>query len=108
MLKFETEGQEFRAGGTSLLTYLDTSYADLVRTFGEPGKGDENKTEAEWVIWFPDFEQVATIYDYKTGVAYCGEDEGTPTADLREWHVGGNDHAVIELVKYAIELGTKV
>jgi hypothetical protein len=36
--------------GSSYRATIEASYQDLVEVWGEPGKGDEYKTEAEWVI----------------------------------------------------------
>jgi hypothetical protein len=84
-IKFKMGGG---VGGTSLQGYIRTSYADLVGCFGEPTHdGDGYKVDAEWVITFAD-GVVATIYNWKDGPNYCGED-GTPVEFIREWHVGG-------------------
>ena len=74
---------------TSLITYIECSYAELVSTFGQPTypNGDGYKVDAEWVLDTPDFGRV-TIYNYKDGKNYCGED-GLATEDIRDWHVGG-------------------
>jgi len=83
----------FKMGGevnmTSLQGYIRTSYADLVGCFGAPTcDGDGYKVDAEWIITFAD-GVVATIYNWKDGPNYCGED-GTPVEFIREWHIGGH------------------
>jgi hypothetical protein len=83
----------FKMGGdvnmTSLQGYIQTSYADLVGCFGEPTcDGDGYKVDAEWIVTFAD-GVVATIYNYKTGRNYCGE-EGQDVEDITQWHIGGH------------------
>lgn len=87
--------------GTSLVGYVDVSYADLVATFGEPNApGDGYKVDAEWLFVTDDGEPV-TVYNYKDGRNYCG-DEGKDVADIRDWHVGGNSARAIEAVRNAL------
>lgn len=90
--------------GTSLAGECqpDTTYADLVAIFGEPGTGDEDKVDAEWDIKFDD-GLIATIYNYKTGKNYLGE-EGLSTDLLRgdDWHIGGVTKAVADRVNEII------
>lgn len=81
------DGQWDKISGTSLVGAIDVSYARIVDRLGEPTEGDAYKVDAEWAIEFED-GTVATIYNYKDGVNYLG-DEGTPTAQLRDWHIGG-------------------
>jgi len=66
---------------TGLIGYLDVSYSDLERVFGQPhiNGSPDGKTKAEWDIEFED-GTVATIYDYKSG---CDPAENSC------WHVGG-------------------
>lgn len=75
---------------TSLLDYVNTTYARLVEVFGKPisGSGD-GKVNSEWVIKFSD-GNVATIYDWKT--------ENTPVYDY-DWHIGGNNRVVVERIR---------
>lgn len=88
-----TKGGE--ANGTSLQGYIDVSYDTLCAIFGEPDTSDGYKTDAEWCITTD--EGVATIYNYKDGKAYNGED-GTATEDIREWHIGGKDTGIVRVV----------
>lgn len=85
--------------GTSLIGYVVADYFKLKDMFGKPmGKSADNKSDAEWNILFDD-GTVATIYNYKDGVAYRGRNSGTPKTKIRNWHVGGNSERAIELVK---------
>ena len=87
--------------GTFLQGEIDCSYTDLVKVFGkETSKGDEYKTQAEWLIRFP-CGTVATIYDYKQGEKYNGRD-GIPKTKVRDWHIGGRSFNAAELVRAAM------
>ena len=82
--------------------YIKTSYADLVACFGEPNcKGDGYKVDAEWMIKFSN-GVYATIYNYKTGKNYCGE-EGLDVADITDWHVGGMSQKSVKCVEAALD-----
>lgn len=74
---------------TSLQGYIKTSYADLVACFGEPQGGfDDYKQDVCWDIKFAD-GVVCTIYNWKDGRNYCGE-EGLDVEDITDWHIGGH------------------
>jgi len=81
---------------TSLIGYLyGVKYGDLVKCFGEPidsgNQGDLGgcKSYVNWNIKFHDDDNtVATIYDYKVGKCYLGE-EGVSLDEINDWHVGG-------------------
>ncbi len=80
--------------GTSLLGYLDISYAELVEKLGEPtSDGDECKVDAEWGLAFED-GTVATIYNYKDGP----NSGGGCVEDIRDWHIGGRNKCAVKLV----------
>ena len=85
--------------------YVTATYAQLVGTFGEPLKEgfDDYKCDAEWIVQFED-GLVATIYNWKNGINYCGS-QGTPTAMINEWHIGGHDLSVVNHVKDALREG---
>jgi hypothetical protein len=78
--------------GTSLKGYVETTYAELYRVFGDPYYGpndeDADKITCEWIITFGD-GKVATIYDWKN--------EATPD-DLYDWHIGGSDRKVVDYI----------
>ncbi len=85
--------------GTHLQSEIQTSYADLVKLFGEPERMTEGdgKTDVEWHLTFQSFgqfEEVATIYNWKDGPNYLGP-EGTPVEKIREWHIGGKRGDVV-------------
>lgn len=79
---------------------IDVSYAELVLAFGEPHQGvsPDNKCDAQWTLLFEN-GVLATIYNYKDGVAYMGKRHGIPTEKLRDWHIGGISDAAVVCVK---------
>lgn len=67
--------------------YLNCSYTELVRVFGEPTEQDasaDGKVNCEWVFSSKEKTVVVTIYDYK-------EEEDPRDQSLTDiyWHVGG-------------------
>jgi hypothetical protein len=90
------------SNGTSLVDYIEASYELLVETFGEPNDvGDGYKIDAEWLIFTPD--GVATMYNYKDGKNYNGDD-GMEVKDITDWHIGGRSKEVAKWIVKAIEL----
>ena len=90
------------ASGTSLMGYVTVLYDDLVEAFGEPNSiGDGYKTDAEWILEIDD--TIVTIYNYKTGKNYNGED-GDDVEDITDWHVGGYTKTAVDLVREALFL----
>jgi hypothetical protein len=89
---------------TCLRGHITTSYANLVDVFGEPMKDgfDDYKSDAEWIVQFED-GLVATIYNYKNGINYCGSEQGTPTHMIKDWNIGGHDVAVVTYIKDALK-----
>ena len=86
--------------GTALQGYVNTTYADIVETFGEPTYTSNDKTTVEWTLEFVIKLQdapgsfieeviVATIYDWKRSSTPMGE---------YDWHIGGFSTQVIECV----------
>jgi len=73
--------------GTCFQGYLNCTYKDIVRCYGEPLEGD-HKTDAEWIILWDD-GLVGTIYNWKNGKNYLGED-GIEVEDITEWNIGGS------------------
>jgi hypothetical protein len=80
---------------------IDADYTDIKKVFGQPGKGDDYKVQAEWRVKFED-GTVATIYDYKQGKAYNGR-HGIAK------HIGGTTKEAVRLVVETLaEAGIKV
>jgi len=83
--------------GTCLQGYLTATYEVLVSKLGDPSDGyDDYKSDAEWHLEFED-GSVATIYNWKNGKNYCG-DEGLSLEEITEWHIGGRHPRVEEWV----------
>ena len=78
------------SNGTSGKGGFVCKYETLVKVLGEPLKGsDDFKTQAEWNIEYKD-GTITTIYDWKQGKGYLGE-QGIEPEDVVEWNVGGNN-----------------
>ena len=94
-MKYKTHNdKEICTDGTWLQGHVYCSYETLVSLFGEPSERyDDYKCDAQWNIEFEDGE-VATIYNWKNGINYCGVNEGIPTEKITEWNIGGNTHKV--------------
>jgi hypothetical protein len=80
--------------GTHLVGYVETTFDELVKTFGEPHhtESDDGKITAEWGLEFPD-GTIATIYDWK--------EEETPLGKY-DWHIGGRTDYAVVFVKLAL------
>lgn len=92
---------EANINGTCLVGHIDTKYSSLLDTFGEPNsQWDEYKTDAEWIINTPD--GIATIYNYKDGKNYNGQD-GLETHLIKDWHIGGHTDEVVRWIERAID-----
>jgi len=74
--------------GTSYQGEMFATYQELTKVFGRPYDGDGSKVHAEWVGKI--FGMTFTIYDYK---------DDAPANKVKIWHIGGNEKAVVELVK---------
>lgn len=95
---------DINASGTSLQGYITATQSDLIDTFGEPIRFDEDtdKVTLEWTIQFVN-DEIATIYDWKR------YELGTPGMnEVCEYHIGGNSRDVVSLVKEAMHPNFKV
>ena len=90
-MKYTVTNNYRDANMTSLCGYVTTTYADLVKAFGEPLNGGD-KTNSEWIIKFAD-GQVATIYDWK--------EPETPFG-VYDWHIGGKDSSALTMLQKII------
>jgi hypothetical protein len=107
-----SKGHRININGTCFQGYITCTYEKLVQLFGEPTKGDEYKVDAEWIIRFPcppdevsDQDNdgiVCTIYNWKNGKAYCGE-EGEEVVNIAEWHVGGHSKKALWMLMEVLE-----
>jgi len=96
-MKFTTHNEAvIETSGTHLQGYIQANYADLVSTFGAPTNSDGYKVDAEWQVCFEDGTR-ATIYNWKNGKNYCGEN-GLELHEIQDWNVGGFDKFAVERV----------
>ena len=95
---------DININGTSLQGYINCSYDDLTKALGYPLEEgfDDYKSDAEWQIEFDDYGTVATIYNYKNGKNYLG-DQGLNLCDITQWHVGGRRPEIVERVAFLIK-----
>ena len=101
MKKFNVTQKD--AMGTSLQSYVNTSYAHLIELFGEPDplNTDEYKVSTQWIIE-DENGRVYTIYDYKMTKMY--DHDGYTVKQFRklpsyEWHIGGISNYGVEELK---------
>ena len=92
--------------GTHLQGEIEISYDRLVEVFGNnDGKNDGYKVDAEWDGIIDG--EVFTIYNYKDGKNYLGED-GLAVEEITNWHIGGKSIKVVnKLKKYIANFSSK-
>lgn len=91
------EGLAKSREGTSFKGYFLAKYSDLVSVFGSPIDNICNyKIDAEWIIKTP--FGIATIYNYKDGKSYLGNN-GLDVINICEWHVGGKNTETYVYIK---------
>jgi hypothetical protein len=79
-----------QTNGTYLQGHIETTYRDLVSRFGDPtfeNYDPREKVNAEWVLEIDG--KIVTIYNWKTGRVPMGK---------HNWHVGGHDSSVLDLL----------
>lgn len=87
--------QKRMSEGGGYLATIEVSYADLFAAFGKPSKGDEYKTEAEWIILFPKNQKIA-IYNYKNSKSYASSNPDIEK--VTEWNIGGCNGALVDKI----------
>ena len=88
--------------GTCLQGEITATFKELTDLFGAYTDADGYKVDAEWMVKFDD-GTVATIYNWKNGKNYCGED-GTPVEQITEWHVGGFTSVAATRIQILLDL----
>lgn len=83
--------------GTCLQDYINVSYDKIVEKYGKATASDGYKIDAEWVIEWED-GKVGTIYNWKNGKNYLGED-GLEVHKIKEWNIGGRDKTVANRIR---------
>jgi hypothetical protein len=85
------------ADGTCLQGYVSVDYKTIVTKYGEPTTSDGYKIDAEWIIKWED-GQVGTLYNWKNGKNYLGDD-GLPVEKIKEWNIGGRNNLVVKRIR---------
>lgn len=75
----------------------DVTFAELTDVLGKSHNTDDYKSDWEWDIYFDDGRR-ATVYNYKDGPHYTGDDSIGPD-DVAEWHIGGADTDILERLR---------
>lgn len=102
-MTFKTHNEtEININGTCLQGEVEATYAELCDLFGSHHDGDGYKVDAEWYVQFSD-GTVATIYNWKNGKNYEGEN-GLPLEQIDSWHIGGNSAKAETQVQIALDL----
>jgi hypothetical protein len=89
---YKPEKRNNTTNGSHFQGTIETNYADLVLAFGAPNDHSSLESWANWSLVIDG--HVATIYDYK--------ESQLPTG-MYDWHVGGFDPIVVDLVAEFIE-----
>jgi hypothetical protein len=82
--------------GTSLSGYITASYADLAAAFGDPARGEFDKTDAEWHMATP--AGPVTIYNWKNGPSYGYDIE---VEAITDWNVGSKNRDAVAYIEAA-------
>ena len=87
-------------GGRTFTIYA--SYANLVEVLGDPKNVNRytEKIDVQWDVKDVDTGQTLSVWNYKNGPNYLGEN-GTPPEEIAKWSAGGD-------AKIAKELGLKI
>jgi len=91
-VKFATHNS---INGTHRQGTLTAKYGDIVKVLGKPMRGDGYKVDAEWEVYVEGL--AITIYNYKNGKNYCGDD-GMNVEDITEWSIGGHSIEVVSII----------
>ena len=99
----EVKNDYWPTNGSSLKGEIEITYKELIEKLGEPSKewGDSYKSDCEWVLSTP--EGIATIYNWKDGRNYLGNN-GLNVEDITNWHIGGHNEKVVEVIKKLFSL----
>lgn len=93
MQSTKKKSEKSKEPSTQYVATVEIGYQDLVDIFGEPEKGDQYKTEAEWTIRLPE-GRVLTIYNYKNSRSYSWD--CPPITEVKEWHIGGCGDGIVD------------
>lgn len=102
-MTFKTHNDtEININGTCLQGEVQATYAELCDLFGSHHDGDGYKVDAEWYVQFDD-GTIATIYNWKNGKNYEGEN-GLSLEQIDSWHIGGDSTQAETNVQIALDL----
>lgn len=95
----ESDPRTEKALYTFLLNKIVIDYQTLVKFLGPPTFSSDHgsKVDVKWIIYFPEIADVMTIYNYKDGRNYLGE-EGLDKEDIKNWHVGGHRNSYTDKI----------
>jgi hypothetical protein len=98
--------------GGGLDGYINISFAELLNNLGYPTKDKpsiDNKVDVEWIIWFPQLEEIVWIYNFKNGPAYIQdpEDENyNEIEDITHWNIAGRSRALQKVKDFILPMAT--
>ena len=101
-MNFKTHNyKEINVNGTSFQGEITATFEKLLKVFGTPlGASSDNKVDVEWNLEVGDV--IATIYNWKNGVAHMGSD-GTNPVDITRWHIGGKSKGAVWTIEEILE-----
>ena len=86
---------------TCLQGEIHIGFYDLVDMFGEPEDvSSTGKSDVQWAIEIDGV--VATIYNWKDGPAYTGDDS-IEVERIHEWNIGGHSQSAVMIVLNAVK-----
>ena len=86
---------------TCLQGEIHIGFYDLVDMFGEPEDvSSTGKSDVQWAIEIDGV--VATIYNWKNGPAYTGDDS-IEVERIHEWNIGGHSQSAVMIVLNAVK-----
>jgi len=88
--------------GTSLKGYLKIGVRDLKAIFGDPIDEPSGDLKVNWEWIYEINDKIFTIYNYKDGPSYLGNNNIT-IDDIEIWHIGGKSTNVLEDIKILLD-----
>ena len=86
---------------TCLQGEIHLSFQDLVDIFGQPEDiSSTGKSDVQWAIEIDGV--VATIYNWKNGPAYTGDDS-IEDERIHDWNIGGHSQSAVMIVLNAVK-----
>jgi len=98
----ERESLIDETNGSAHVGDIEATYKEICSLFGKPLSYDKGKVDVHWVVKFND-GTVASIYNWKNGKAYMGDD-GLSVQSIKTWSIGGLSQASGTLVQITLDL----